>query len=156
MDWPEPAFRVFIFETKKRSCAFFRESAGFYATKDIQTELLNKNGPGPGPRGGCSAPGCDLDTTRYDLGTSCIATGVRAAAQLGVRTGNELGTSFLRTRNKLFKSAASKPILDWRGQGGESVAGKTKEFLIGGLKKRNAETEQEEQAKTRPSPSPDS
>ena len=57
-----------------------------------------------------------------------------------MRTGYELDANWERA----FQVRGYQDNLYWRGQGGESVAGKAKGVLIGGLKKRNAETEQEE------------
>ena len=88
--------------------------------------------------GGCRQPGCDLERNWI---TSCSGNWVF-----------ELGTS----RFGYSKSAAAELIFNWWSQGGESVAGRIKEGPYRVLNKRNAETEQEEQAKKRLSPSPGS
>ena len=50
--------------------------------------------------------------------------------------------NWMPTGKRHSKSGATKPILIWHGQGGESAAGKAKRGHIRGLKKRDADTEQ--------------
>ena len=60
------------------------------------------------------------------------------------------------TSYESYKSAAAKLILNWWGQGGDSVAGKIKGRFYREYKKRNAGAEQGEPTKKHPSPSPGS
>ena len=99
--------------------------------------------------------GASCSVAGYELGTSFRVTGLRAAAprfgyelqrswvitgyELGtnwIRTGYELDTNWIRAANGPSKSAATTPILNRRGQSGESASGKTKEGPYRGFEGR--------------------
>jgi len=113
------------------------------------------------PEGGAAylgvRSGYDLGTiwvrAGYELGTSCSVAGCTN----WVRTRYELDANWMRTGNGYSKFAATKPILNWRGQGGESVAGKAKGDSHRGFEETQCrDKNKKKQAKKRPSHSPGS